>query len=54
MQQAHVELPLTIMSCTKAAHVLPSAICKAMPGPMTVSLSPPGAITGLLALIVPH
>lgn len=44
MQQAHVEMPLTTVSHTKAAHVLPYAICKAASRPLIAGLSLRGSI----------
>lgn len=54
MQQAHVQMALTIVPRTKAAHVLPCAICKATPGPLLSGLSPHGAIIHLLSFIISH
>lgn len=54
MQQAYVEIPLTIVSHTKAAHVLPYAICKAALRPMIARLSPHRIITKLLSLIISY
>lgn len=52
MQQAYVEMSLTIVSHTKAAHVLPYAICKAALCPLIAGLNLRGIITHLLSLII--
>lgn len=54
MQQAYVEMPLTIVSHTKAAHVLPYAICKAALRPLMAGLSLHGIITHILSLIISY
>lgn len=46
----HVEMPPSIVFHTKPAHVLPYAICKAAPGPLTAGLSPHGPITRVVAI----
>lgn len=54
MRQAYVQMPLSIMPRTKAAHVLPSATCKATPSPLMAGLSTHGRVTDLWSLTISY